>query len=441
MRLTAAVLFAAVLAAGPVLGQMQAPIGPSGGSGSTYTLPAATSSTLGGVKPDGTTITNSTGAISVTYGTAANTAAQGNDSRITGAVQSGGALGAPSSGNGANLTGVPISTGVSGLGTGVATGLGNNVTGSGSPVLATSPTLVTPVLGVATATSLDGAAIGAITPSTGAFTTLSASSTVSGAGFSTYLASPPAIGGTAPAAGTFTALAGSSLALSGNAVFSVAGAVVGGSAGTSVNLTVQTANQTGAFNGALVTVKGGNNSQASGTNNGGAIAITAGNASGAGSTGNGGSITITPGTSVGGTAGSLTLANLPTATGSYVCSTAGVISVEATACPASDIAQKNPLGTLDIDAASARFDLLAPSIYTYKDKATYGSAERVGLYAQDVEKMDPRCVTYKRADDPDSGVATYDDRCVLAHAIGEIEKLRRQVGQLSARVQLLPGVP
>jgi hypothetical protein len=52
-----------------------------------YTLPAATSSTLGGVKPDGTTITNSTGAISVTYGTGSNTAAQGNDSRITGAAQ------------------------------------------------------------------------------------------------------------------------------------------------------------------------------------------------------------------------------------------------------------------------------------------------------------------------------------------------------------------
>ena len=49
-------------------------------------------------------------------------------------------------------------------------------------------------------------AIGSVTPSTGAFTTLSASSTVSGAGFSTYLASPPAIGGTAAAAGTFTTL-------------------------------------------------------------------------------------------------------------------------------------------------------------------------------------------------------------------------------------------
>jgi len=36
---------------------------------------------------------------------------------------------------------------------------------------------------------------------------LSASSTVSGTGFSTYLASPPAIGGTAAAAGSFTALA------------------------------------------------------------------------------------------------------------------------------------------------------------------------------------------------------------------------------------------
>ena len=54
-----------------------------------------------------------------------------------------------------------------------------------------------PSTGVLTATSFSGA---------GAFTTLSASSTVSGTGFSTYLASPPAIGGTAAAAGTFTTL-------------------------------------------------------------------------------------------------------------------------------------------------------------------------------------------------------------------------------------------
>lgn len=49
-------------------------------------------------------------------------------------------------------------------------------------------------------------AIGSGTASTGAFTTLSASSTVSGTGFSTYLLSPPAIGTTTPAAGKFTDL-------------------------------------------------------------------------------------------------------------------------------------------------------------------------------------------------------------------------------------------
>ena len=47
-----------------------------------------------------------------------------------------------------------------------------------------------------------------------AATTLSASSTVSGTGFSTYLASPPAIGGTAPAAGTFTTLGGTTITAS-----------------------------------------------------------------------------------------------------------------------------------------------------------------------------------------------------------------------------------
>lgn len=52
--------------------------------------------------------------------------------------------------------------------------------------------------------------IGTTTAAAGAFTTLSASSTVSGAGFSTYLASPPAIGGTAAAAGSFTTLTTSS---------------------------------------------------------------------------------------------------------------------------------------------------------------------------------------------------------------------------------------
>ena len=94
----------------------------------------------------------------------------------------------------------------------------------------TAPFVVASATTVAnlSAASLNGATftapgpIGSVTASTGAFTTLSASSTVSGTGFSTYLASPPAIGTTAPAAGKFTTLVATGTvnfaALSGGAV-------------------------------------------------------------------------------------------------------------------------------------------------------------------------------------------------------------------------------
>jgi hypothetical protein len=55
-------------------------------------------------------------------------------------------LGTPASGTLTNCTGLPISTGVAGLGTGVAAGLAQAVTGSGSPVLATSPTISAPTI-------------------------------------------------------------------------------------------------------------------------------------------------------------------------------------------------------------------------------------------------------------------------------------------------------
>lgn len=94
-------------------------------------------------------------------------------------------------------------TGLTALGTGVQTAIGINV-GTAGAMVVNGGALGTPSSG--TVTNLTGTAsiningtVGATTASTGAFTTLSASSTVSGAGFTSYFASPPALGTTAPA--------------------------------------------------------------------------------------------------------------------------------------------------------------------------------------------------------------------------------------------------
>jgi hypothetical protein len=67
-------------------------------------------------------------------------------------------------------------------------------------------TVVIPTVTAAGGT-INGTSVGATTPSTGAFTTMSATGSVSGVGFSNYLASPPPIGGTSANAGTFSTLA------------------------------------------------------------------------------------------------------------------------------------------------------------------------------------------------------------------------------------------
>jgi hypothetical protein len=59
-------------------------------------------------------------------------------------LYNGGPLGTPSSGTLTSCTGLPISTGVSGLGTGVATLLTGTPSGTGGPVGTTSPTITTP---------------------------------------------------------------------------------------------------------------------------------------------------------------------------------------------------------------------------------------------------------------------------------------------------------
>jgi hypothetical protein len=138
-----------------------------------YTLPAATTTTLGGVIV-GTGLGVASGTVSVTYGTASSTACQGNDSRLSdsrtplshthGNITNAGAIGSTSGQIVVTTTGGVLTTAatissasVSGLGT-IATQNANSVAITGG--------------------SINGTTIGATTASTGAFTTVTTTGNV-----------------------------------------------------------------------------------------------------------------------------------------------------------------------------------------------------------------------------------------------------------------------
>lgn len=203
----------------------------------TYTLPTASTTVLGGVKIDGTSVTIAGGVISAALPVASSTT-PGMDGTATIGVgttwaradhihptdTSRYAVSNPSGYQTAaqvtavlpvvNTVTAPLMDGTATIGTLATYARPDHIHPTDTSRAPTvSPTFTGTVTAAATnvgAFTSTGITASPISGSTGSFTTLAASSTVSGAGFSTWLASPPAIGGTAAAAGSFTTLSATS---------------------------------------------------------------------------------------------------------------------------------------------------------------------------------------------------------------------------------------
>ena len=102
----------------------------------------------------------------------------------------------------------------------------------------------------------------------------------------------------------------------------------------------------------------------------------------------------------------------------------GAITYDGTlgTCTVSALRFKDILGTVKTDDAQDGLGKLRIGVWKYKDKYKndYDKHIHVGLYADDVAKMDPRCVGY----DKNGELQNYEDRCVLAYLVAGQQKLK-----------------
>ena len=152
------------------------------------------------------------------------------------------ALGTPISGVLSNCTGLPVATGISGLGTGIATFLATPTsanldaavtddTGTGTLVFSNTPTLITPVIGAATGTSLvlsSFSAVSTAAPTVASATTIAPTTPIAFVSGTTAVvtitaAAPISAGGgtiTLIPTGAFTWTTAGNIAVAGTAVVS-----------------------------------------------------------------------------------------------------------------------------------------------------------------------------------------------------------------------------
>ena len=92
-------------------------------------------------------------------------------------------------------------------------------------------------------------------------------------------------------------------------------------------------------------------------------------------------------------------------------------------CTVSAKRYKTPIGSITPQEGIDGIDDLHPAVWTPRGVSIYETAGPVGLYANDVAKMDNRCVIY----DSDGEVKNYWDRCVLAYLVAANQELKREI--------------
>lgn len=356
-------------------------------------------------------------------------------------------LGTPTSVTLSNATGLPVSTGISGLGTGIATALAVNVGTAGAPVVnggaLGSPSSVGTLPALTLGGTISGAGnqinnvvIGASTPLAGSFTTLGASGAVSMTGTlatlvnsqnsTTYIAiSNTNVGASASASfllasnfGTFSftqysTAAGGSTALSAPADGSMNIDLPGATGG------VWSVRTTNSYNTRLSVAANGQ------------VTMPAAITSTSKTTG---TLVVTGGVGISGasftdTLNVITMANA--ATTSAVCynTGTGLLTYNGTVgtCTVSDETKKN-MGPRIANALAKVLAINGVS-YTWKD-SSLGTGTQIGVGAQTVERVFPELVSTDS-----SGLKSVDYQRLTAPLIEAIRELKADNDNLSARLR------
>lgn len=105
-------------------------------------------------------------------------------------------------------------------------------------------------------------------------------------------------------------------------------------------------------------------------------------------------------------------------------------------CTVSALRFKDPISAIESKDALIGMNTLRPAIWRYKKDSNLDNRTHIGLYADDVEKMDKRCVGY----DKDGKLQNYEDRCVIAYLAGAIKELKAMNDNLVVEVRELKRI-